>query len=145
MNVSWSEREAEGMFSQLYFITDNHERSYPNFGKVIVDEICRYETLEDDLAEVFDYLDLDVGVDVFPHFRSTDPTGELDKRIYEHEITPTIKSLVDYIYREDIHRLQYSWDGRLNGKYSYESREPGGLVECSDNWAELKDFEREFS
>jgi len=117
-DLEWTDKEMEGLLPQMYWITDRHDYFLPvtqydrpdiHFGNVIVDCVCRYENLQNDLREVFDHLGLDISDEVFPHFRQTRMVGT-----YQRYFTPEFRGLVTYIYREDLARLDYSWEDRSN-------------------------------
>lgn len=107
MPISWSDKEMEGMFPQLHFIAERTGNIFPQYGKVLVNSVLRYENLQHDLMGLFDFLGIKIGFNVFPHFRKTDQAG-----IYGKYFTPEFKCLVDYIYREDIKRWRYSYSDR---------------------------------
>lgn len=111
--LAWSDKESEGMLPQMYWITDrtlppqekdSYHRPDTHYGNIIVDEILRYESLEADLAKVFEKLNIDVDPKVMPHFRHTRTIGTY-KDYYDEKMI----SLVSYLYREDLKRLNYSW------------------------------------
>lgn len=115
--IEWDDRMSESMLPQLYWITDRHDYFLPtnkkydrqdlHFGNIIVDKVCRYETLEEDLREVFKHLGLEIDEAVFPHFRQVRAAGT-----YQRYFTPEFKGLVTYLYREDLKRFGYSWHDR---------------------------------
>lgn len=114
-SLGWSDKEGEGLLPQLYWITDREQIFKPtspydrvdlHYGNIMVDKICRYESLEADLREVFAKLGVEVDPKVFPHFRQTRLDGT-----YQRYFTKEFKAIVTYMYRDDLARLDYGWIG----------------------------------
>jgi hypothetical protein len=112
--LGWSDKESEGLLPQMYWITDRepvhktvtpYDRVDLHFGNAIVDKLCLYESLESDLLDVLKILGIDRKFS-FPHFRQTRMLGA-----YPRYYTAEFKSIVAYLYREDLSRLGYSWEG----------------------------------
>jgi len=96
-STEWPDKEAEGLYSQLYWITNAN-------GEIIVNKLLRYENLLLELKETFEGLELPEPRFVMPHFRQT---GSIDD--YKCYYDVAMKSLVSFIYREDLKMFNYSW------------------------------------
>ena len=115
-DLEWTDKEAEGMLPQLYWITDRttpertkdpYFRPDTHYGNIIVDRILRYENLENDLSRWLQKLGVDADPKVMPHFRQTRAVGTYHKYFDEK-----MKSLATFMYREDLRRLNYTWMGK---------------------------------
>jgi len=111
--LEWSDKEREGLLPQLYWITDesthfkptsDYDRIDLHFGEIIVNRVLRYENLNDELGELFRELGIEGNTKALPHFRQTRAPGT-----YHDYFDEKMKSLVTYLYREDLDRLNYSW------------------------------------
>ena len=112
--LAWTDKEAEGLLPQMYWITDresvyqpqsSYDRPDTHSGNVIVDRLLRYENLQAELEDVFAMLGVDIDRQVFPHFRRT-----ILANSYTRYFTAEFKSIVSYLYREDLQRLGYGWE-----------------------------------
>ena len=113
--TQWNDKQAEGLLPQLYWISDR-EQSYQkqssydrvdiHYGNLMMDYLCRYENLNQDLETVFNILGIQASADVLPHFRQT-----VYKDAYTKYYTQELRSLVSFMYREDIERFGYTWEG----------------------------------
>lgn len=113
-NLEWTDKEAEGLLPQVYWITDRsliknekdpYDRPDSRWGEIIVNHIIRYEELNEELPKVFEYLGIESDAEsVIPHFRQTRSVGD-----YKKYYTKEMRSIVKYLYREDLNRLEYDW------------------------------------
>lgn len=116
-DLEWTDKEAEGLLPQMYWITDRtcpdvptkdpYFRHDTHYGNVIVNGLLRYENIDNDLKYTFKKLNMHVDYSVMPHFRQTRSVGDY-RRYYDEKM----KSLVTYLYREDLKRLNYRWIGQ---------------------------------
>jgi hypothetical protein len=112
----WNDREAQALLPQLYWITGHKEQqlddktSYArpdaHYGEIIIDKVIRFENMIDELRIVFNKLGVPVDVDNMPNFHKLH--APVSRECYLNDI---MRSVVSYMYRDDLHRLGYSWDG----------------------------------
>lgn len=113
-DLEWTDKEAEGILPQLYWITDRHDYFLPtspydrkdlHFGNIVVDKLLRYENLNQELKNLFEELGIKLkSYDAIPHFRQTRMVGD-----YKNYFDEKLKGIVKYLYREDLKRLGYDW------------------------------------
>jgi len=112
----WDDRDAQALLPQLYWITDReivpkHEKSTvtfyrgdSHFGNIVVDEMIRMENLNSGLKKVFNNLGVYVNVDGMKNFH------KIGVKDYKQFYTQDLRSLVSYVYRDDLMRLNYAWE-----------------------------------
>ncbi|MDO3723208.1 sulfotransferase family 2 domain-containing protein [Marinobacter sp. chi1] len=109
----WRQRNAEKMMSIDEFLESSHIRSlvrkgmgiYTIGGKVVVDKICRYENLVDDLETVRQHLSLPEPI-LLPKAKST---HRQDKRHYSEVFTREQNEKIRSIFKAEIELLNYEY------------------------------------
>ena len=114
-NLKWTDKESEGLLPQMYWVTDRdivrkkkgpYDRPDTHYGRIIVQRMLRYENLETELKDTLEELGVPFGeLNVVPHFRQTRMAGT-----YQNYFNPQMRSLVTFLYREDLERLGYFWE-----------------------------------
>lgn len=119
-DLEWTDKESEGLLPQVYWITDRshikneadpYDRPDTRWGRIIIDCMVRYENLNEELSLVLKNLGISDIKNVIPHFRQTRTVG--DYRDYystaSGDMGMKMRSIVKYLYREDLKRLNYEW------------------------------------
>lgn len=112
-SMEWPDKDAAGMMPQLYWLTDGdaiyrptYDRPELHHGEIIVDRLLRYENLNDELYALFRELGIACDINVLPHFRTT-----CYRESFKAYYTQELRSVVAFLYRDDLERLNYQWSG----------------------------------
>ena len=97
-----------GEYLERGFSRLNHPRytDYPEYDQVLVDRIIRYETLDDELGEIFGLLGIPfegrLGVFAKSSYRS-------DRRPYREVLSIQQRDMIQEVYKKEIGLLGYKW------------------------------------
>jgi len=113
----WTDKASQALLPQLYWITDRsvlfdpkglkrdpYYRPDQHYGKIMVDRMIRFENLIPELSEVLNELGVPVDLDKMPNIHKLHDADD-----YKQYYDDRLRSLVSFVYRDDLKRFGYTW------------------------------------